>query len=124
MPTIGKSLSLLNFEMSSTFSQTCLGTIGTSRAAIVACGFFSSMTSSVGLGAVTFLKLVTKLEFAVAVPSLDITLLNVHAASSAVAGLPSDHFESDRMVYVHVSLSAEGFQSVAKPSIARLFFGS
>lgn len=85
MPTTGKSLSLLNFEKSLTFSQTCLGTIGTSSAAIVACGSLSSMTSCVGLGAVTFLKLVTKLPFAWAAASSVIILLKVQAASSAVA---------------------------------------
>ncbi|CAM5282044.1 hypothetical protein SALBM311S_05132 [Streptomyces alboniger] len=97
-PTTGKLLSLLNFEKSSTFSQTCFGTIGTSRAVIVACGFFSSMTSCVGLGAVTFLKLETKLPLVVAAPSSVIIVLNVQAASSAVARLPSDHVESERIV--------------------------
>src|SRR5882757_5796493 len=98
LPTTGKLLSLLNFEKSPTFSQTCLGTIGTSSAVIVACGFFNSMTSSVGLGAVTFLKLATKLPLAVAAPSSVIILLKVQAASSAVACSPSDHLESERIV--------------------------
>lgn len=91
-------MSLLNFEKSLTFFQMCSGTIGTSSAAIVACGFFSSMTSLVALGAVTFLKLETKLPFAVAAPSSVMILLKVKAASAAVACLPSDHFESDLMV--------------------------
>jgi hypothetical protein len=75
-----------------------LGTIGTSSAVIVACGVFSLITSWVGLGAVTFSKLVTKLPLAVAAPSSVIILLNVHAASSAVTCRPSDHLESERMV--------------------------
>ena len=68
LPTIGELLSLLNFEKSLTFSQTCSGTIGTSSAVMVACGFFSSTTSVVGSGAVTFSKLAVKLPFAVAAP--------------------------------------------------------
>jgi serine protease inhibitor ecotin len=89
---------LLNFEKSSTFSQTCFGTIGTSSAAMVACGFFSSMTSLVGLGAVTFSKFATKLPFAVPAPSSVIIVLKVHAASSAVTRSPSDHLEFSRIV--------------------------
>src|SRR5688500_13900686 len=121
---MGYVLSLLNFEKSPTCSHTCFGTIGTSSAAIVACGFFSSMTSLVGLGAVTLRKFATKLPFAVAAPSSVIILLNVHAASSAVACLPSDHLELSRIVYVQVSLSADGSHWVARPGIARLSFGS
>ncbi len=74
--------------------------------------------------AVTFLKLLTKLPFEVAAPSSVIIVLNVHAASSAVAFSPSDHFESDRMVYVHVSLSAEVSHFVASPGIVRLSLAS
>ncbi len=65
---MGKVLSLLNFEKSFTFSQMCLGTIGTSSAVMVACGFFSRITSLVGLGAVTWAKLPTKEPLAVAAP--------------------------------------------------------
>lgn len=115
---------MLNFEKSSTFSQTCLGTIGTSSAVMVACGFFSRMTSSVGLGAVTSSKLAVKLPFAVAAPSSAIIVLNVHAASSAVARFPSDHFESERMVYVHVNLSGDDFHQVASPGTTWLSSGS
>ncbi|CAM5636150.1 hypothetical protein SBADM41S_03218 [Streptomyces badius] len=123
-PTTGKSLSLLNFEKSPTFSHTCLGTIGRLSAAIVACGSLSVMTSLSLLGAVTFSKLPTKLPLEVAAPSSVIILLNVQAASSAVACCPSDHFESERIVYVHVSLSSEGSQAVARPGIALLSLGS
>ena len=124
LPTIGNVLSLLNLEKSPTFSQMCFGTIGTSSAVIVACGFFSSMTSVVGSGAVTFLKLDVKLPLAVAAFGSVIILLKVQAASSEVACTPSDHFESLRMVKVHVSLSADGFQAVAKPGIACASLGS
>lgn len=117
-------MSLLNFEKSSTFSQTCLGTIGTSSAVIVACGFFSRITSWVGLGAVTSAKLPTKLPLAVAAPGSVIIVLNVHAASSAVACSPSDHLESERIVYVQVSLSGEDFHSVASPGMTWLSLAS
>lgn len=117
MPTIGNFLSLLNLEKSSTFSQMCLGTIGTSSDVIVACGFLSSMTSCVGSGAVTFLKFAVKLPFAVAAFGSVIILLKVQAASSAVACLPSDHLESSRMVKVHVNLSGEDAHLVAKPGM-------
>ncbi len=36
LPTIGNFVSLLNFEKSPTFSHTCLGTMGTSSAVMVA----------------------------------------------------------------------------------------
>ncbi|CAM5658371.1 hypothetical protein SNARM312S_07400 [Streptomyces narbonensis] len=124
LPTIGNCWSLLNFEKSPTFSQTCFGTIGTSSAVIVACGFLSSMTSVRGSVAVTFLKLAVKLPFAVAAFGSVIILLKVQAASSAVAGFPSDHFESSRIVYVHVSLSAEGVHAVARPGIVRASLAS
>ncbi len=124
LPTTGKSLSLLNFEKSSTFSHTCLGTMGTSSAVIVACGFFSLMTSVVGFGAVTFSKLETKLPLAVAAPGSVIIVWNVHAASSAVACLPSDHRESERIVYVQVSLSGEDSHRVASPGTTWLSSGS
>lgn len=112
---MGKDLSLLNFDRSETFFHTCSGTIGTSRAVIVACGFFSSTTSLVGLGAVTLRKLPTKLPFAVAAAWSVIILLKVQAASWAVTFCPSDHFASERMVYVQVSLSADGAHLVARP---------
>lgn len=123
-PTMGNSLSLLNFEKSPTLSQRCFGTIGTSSAAIVACGSLSLMTSLSLLGAVTSSKFPTKLPLEVAAPSSVIILLNVQAASSAVACCPSDHFESERIVYVHVSLSAEGSHAVARPGIALLSLAS
>src|SRR3954453_13673998 len=93
----------------------CSGTIGTSRAVMVAWGFFSSTTSLVGLGAVTLRKLVTKLRFAGAGASAVISFLNVQAAAPAVTFCPSDPVASERIVYVQVSLSADGFQLVARP---------
>lgn len=98
LPTIGNCLSLLNFEKSPTFSQTCFGTIGTSSAVIVACGFLSRMTSVFASGAVTCAKLAVKLPLAVAAFGSVIILLKVQAASSAVAGFPSDQVEFSRMV--------------------------
>lgn len=89
---------MLNFEKSSTFSHTCLGTIGTSSAVIVACGFFSSTTSLSGPGAVTFLKLLVNEPLAVAAASSSIIVLKVQAASSAVTFSPSDHLVSERIV--------------------------
>src|SRR5690606_16412481 len=112
------------FVKSPTFSHTCLGTIGTSSAVMVACGFFSLMTSRVGLGAVTVSKLETKLPLAVAAPGSVIIVLNVHAASSAVACSPSDHVESERMVYVQVSLFGEDSHLVASPGTTLLSSGS
>ncbi len=82
LPTIGNCRSLLNFEKSPTFSQTCFGTIGTSSAVIVAWGFFSLMTRVRGSGAVTFSKLAVKLPLAVAAFGSVIILLKVQAASA------------------------------------------
>ncbi len=66
----------------------------------------------------------TKLPLAVAAPSSDIILLNVQAASSAVTCFPSDHLESDRMVYVQVSLSGDDSHLVARPGMTWASLGS
>lgn len=124
LPTTGNVRSLVNSARSPVFDQMCRGTIGTSSAAIVACGFFSRITSRVALGAVTSRKLVTKLPFAVAASSSVIIVVKVQAASRAVTGLPSDQRAFSRMVYVQVSLSDEGFHAVASPGTGRLSAGS
>jgi hypothetical protein len=60
----------------------------------------------------------------VAAPESVIILLNVHAASWAVACCPSDHAELERIVYVQVSLSGDGSHLVARPGMAWLSLGS
>ena len=42
---------------------------------------------------------------------------NVHAASSAVAGVPSDHFIPGRILNVHVLPSADWLHDSANPGI-------
>ena len=75
-PTTGKLVSLLNVAMSGTWdSQTCWGTTGMSRASIVAWGLASTITSVESSGAVTDLKLATKVPLAVAASLLVIIRL-------------------------------------------------
>ncbi len=104
-----------NFAMSATFSQTCLGMIGTGFSSIEACGVLSLMVRSCPL-AVTLAKFSTAGPFAVLAPSSVIILLNVQAASSAVIGWPSDHLAS-RILNVQVSPSGEVVHDSARSGL-------
>ena len=90
LPTVGYTSASYS-EMFLTFSQTCLGMIGTGLSSIEACGALSLIVSSWPF-AVTLWKFSTAGPLPVFAPSSVIILLNVQAASSAVIGCPSDHF--------------------------------
>lgn|SRR4051812_19182506 len=93
---------------------------------VFAWGFLVLMTSVVASGAVTEAKFSTSEPLAVPATSFVRIRLRVQAASSAVIGLPSDHFSPLRRVKVQVSLSADGVHLVARygagvPSVFREF---
>ena len=89
--------------------------IGIGLSSMDACGALSLMVSSWPL-AVTVSKFSTAGPFAVLAASSVMILLNVHAASSAVTGWPSDHLVS-RILNVQVSPSSDVVHDSARSGL-------